>query len=572
MQTALQIRGDAAIAAHGARAGSFSDQLVLALAAIGITQYFGVPGGAIEPLFNALARSQRLNKVQLTTTRGEAGAAFAADGYYRETGRMAVCTSTTGPGISNLITAVINAHADRIPMLVLTPQITLAKQGRGGLQDSSSDGYDLERMLSECTRYSSTVSHPDQLGHKLTRAVRLALSAPMGPVHLSIPSDILAGRPATEVLRLCPTATANDPVDRRAVDELLDALNAARSPIFYVGDDAGSTVARLLDLALAARASVVSSPAGKRWLGHSHPAYLGVSGFSGHAEANRAVAAADLVVAFGATFDELSTNAWTALPETTLYSVDAHTEHAYRVPNAKPVVSSVASVVDAIAKHVPAPHAAVCNRRAPAARLLPNAGTGSVHPSYLMQWLSQALPPSVVVHIDAGNGFSWSTRDLLRSQPDTYRVSMGLSTMGWAISAAIGAAVASGRRTICVTGDGSMLMSSLELTVAVERNLPVTYLILNDASLGMVRHGQRLAEAESIAHEIAPVRFDRIAKACGARGLRITSAEELGRIPRSWLASDQGGPALIDVCIDRAAVPPMADRVKGLGLQGSNDV
>jgi acetolactate synthase I/II/III large subunit len=109
-----------------------------------------------------------------------------------------------------------------------------------------------------------------------------------------------------------------------------------------------------------------------------------------------------------------------------------------------------------------------------------------------------------------------------------------------------------------------MLMSSLELTVAVERNLPVTCVVLNDAGLGMVRHGQRLGGAESIAHEIAPVRFDRIAQACGAAGMRIDRLSDLASVPRDWLGSDEGGPCLLDVQIDRDAVPPMADRVLGL--------
>ncbi len=152
----------------------------IALTSVGITNYFGVPGGAIEPLFNALSRQQRAGLVNLTPTRSEAGAAFAADGYYRATGRIAVCTTTTGPGITNLLTAVMSAHADRIAMLVITPQVALSKQGRGALQDSSSDGYDLEKMLSECTRYSSIVTHADQLAHKLVRALSIALSSPTG--------------------------------------------------------------------------------------------------------------------------------------------------------------------------------------------------------------------------------------------------------------------------------------------------------------------------------------------------------------------------------------------------------
>jgi acetolactate synthase-1/2/3 large subunit len=320
----------------------------------------------------------------------------------------------------------------------------------------------------------------------------------------------------------------------------------------------------LFELAAALGALVVSSPAGKRWVGHHEPRYRGVLGFSGHEAAQRAAARADLILTFGATFDELSTNTWTVFPDVPLYAIDEHDRFAYRVPQARAVVGGAADVLSELSRRVPGDPAMT---PAPPSRIRlrdPEAGAGPVHPTTLMRWLSEALPDDVVVHVDAGNSFSWSTRDLLRPRPDTYRVAMGLSTMCWAISAVIGACVGRRRRALCVTGDGSMLMSSLELTVAVEQQLPVTYVVLNDSGLGMVRHGQRLGGAESIAHEITPVRFDELARACGARGRRVESCAELDSIERDWLRSDAGGPCLIDVCIDREAVPPMADRVCGL--------
>jgi acetolactate synthase-1/2/3 large subunit len=557
-------------ASHAAAVGSLADRLVETLAEAGIDTYFGVPGGAIEPLFNALARKEAEGAVKLIPMRSEAGAAFAADGYYRACGRIAVCTATTGPGIANLLTATMSAHADRIPLLVLTPQVALPKQGRGALQESSMDGYDLTRMLAECTLYSTTVTHPDQLVHKLERALATATGSRKGPVHLSIPSDILAGRAAARPPeRAHYRRSSLHPLDTAGVDALVRALLEARAPVFYVGDDAGRDAHGLRRLARMLGGTVVSSPAGKRWIGHLDPTYRGVLGFSGHAEAREAMRNADLMIAFGATFDELSTNAWTALPEIPIFSVDRHDAYAYRLPNARPVIADAGQVIQWVLEQLP--------RRAPLLSQLPRAPQqppalvqssidGPVHPSDLMRWLSYALPGDVVVHVDAGNSFSWSTRDLLRSTPDTYRVAMGLSTMCWAIAAVIGATVASPRRTLCLCGDGSMLMSSLELTVAVERQLPVTYVILNDSSLGMVRHGQRLAGAASIGHQIAPVRFDKIALACGARGARIECVADLQRVPHEWFASDSGGPAVIDVRIDREAVPPMADRVRGLGM------
>lgn len=556
-------RGDRPAAADAP--STLADQLVTLLADHGIDTYFGVPGGAIEPLYDAVARARDRGEARVIPMRSEAGAAFAADGYYRETGRLAACLVTTGPGIANLLTATMSAHADRVPAVLLTPQVALHKEGRGALQDSSPDGHDLPRALAACTRYSSVVSHPEQLPHKLAHALALARRAPSGPVHLSLPSDILRA-PARDTGAAFGTWSPPSPIDRGALAELEARVLAAELPVFYVGDDAGPIAAELLALVEALDTRIVSSPAGKRWLGHHEPRYEGVLGFSGHESAVRAIERADLIVALGATFDELSTNAWTIFPsEVPVYSVAEHAEFAYRVPRARPVIASPAAAIAALLARAPALLAVAPVDPASGVRERPlDDGAGPVQPTALMRWLSDVVAEDVVIHVDAGNGFSWSTCHLTRRRPDTYRVAMGLSTMCWAISAVIGACVGRRRRALCVTGDGSMLMSSLELTVAVGEQLPVTYVVLNDSGLGMVRHGQRLAGAEDIAHEIAPVRFDELARACGAQGFRVETLAELRALERCWLRDDAGGPCVIDVCIDREAVPPMAERVRGL--------
>jgi acetolactate synthase-1/2/3 large subunit len=546
---------------------SLADQLVQELAAHGIDTYFGVPGGAIEPLFNAIARQERAGRARLIAMRSEAAAAFAADGHYRASGRVAVCTGTTGPGISNLITGVMAAHADRVPMLVLTPQVAQAKQGRGGLQDSSPDGYDMTRILRECTRYSSNVVHAGQLAHKLRRALIALRTQPAGPVHLSLASDLLASRAESSAVS-APSWTPGPLVDEGSVTQLLRAIGAAHSPLFYVGDDAGLDAQGLFDLAPRLGGVVVSSPAGKRWIGHCDPAYAGVLGFSGHEQARAAALAADLVVAFGASFDELSTNAWSSFGPAQLFAVDGHFEHMHRLPQALPVISPTGHVVERLKRqaenassgqHWPPrnvnPHHASPRAPSPA---------GSIHPVALIDWLNRSLPDDVVVYADAGNGFSWSTQHLQRRLPGTYQVAMGLSSMCWAIGAAVGAAGARPRRTLCITGDGAMLMASLELTVAVQHRLPVTFLVLNDRSYGMVRHGQRLSGAETIACELAPVAFHDVARACGAAGIRVQDLRELGQVPESYLSDDTMGPCLIDAIVDREAVPPMAERVRAL--------
>ncbi len=560
-------RGRAIGTTPGAASITLSDSLVEVLGAHGVDTYFGVAGGAIEPLFNALARQERVGRARLVSMRSEAGAAFAADGFYRATGRPAVCTGTTGPGISNMITGLMSAHADRIPLLVLTPQVSQAKQGRGALQDSSTDGHDLTRMLRDCTRYSTAVTHPEQLPHKLARALWSLCAKPAGPVHLSIAQDILAGssdRVPFDAAR--GPFTLGNTVDGAAVDRLVEAVAHASAPVFYVGDDAGMDAERLFEVARRHGGLVVSSPAGKHWIGHLDGNYRGVLGFSGHRSAALAAEQADVVVAFGATFDELSTNAWTVFGSAPVYAVDAHVEHFHRCAGSRPILASTAEVVrrlleapSARARRAAVPVAAPALREDPA-----EPRPGPVHPARLMDFLNRRLPEDVVVHVDAGNAFSWSTHHLTRALPATYRVAMGLSTMCWAIGAAVGAAVARSRRTLCIVGDGSMLMSSMELTVAVQHQLPITFVVLNDACYGMVRHGQQLSGAEPIGFELGHVAFDRLAQACGAGGVRVETEQDLYGLPDSCFLDDAGGPWVIDVVIDRDAVSPMIERVRGL--------
>src|SRR3990172_5064205 len=175
------------IAQPAAEVPQIADLIVAYLEQMGIEYVFGVPGGAIEPLYNALARSARRGGPRPVVGRHETGAAFMADGYARETGRIGVCCATSGPGATNLITGVSCAYENEIPLLVITAQPSLHLLGRGALQESSGAGFDTVAMFRLCTRYSALISHPDQLERQLTTALLSAYQPTPGPVHLSIP-------------------------------------------------------------------------------------------------------------------------------------------------------------------------------------------------------------------------------------------------------------------------------------------------------------------------------------------------------------------------------------------------
>ena len=199
-----------------------ADLLVAYLEQIGVEYVFGVPGGAIEPLYNALARSERRGGIRHILARHEAGAAFMADGYARETGNIGVCCSTSGPGATNLITGVAGAYDNNIPMLVITGQPALPAFGKHPLQESACTGVNVLGMFRHCTRYNSLISHPKQLEPKLIAALQRATRAPRGPVHLTVPVDVFRSKSAlaTPSYDLRQLLAPSSMIDEDSVDTL----------------------------------------------------------------------------------------------------------------------------------------------------------------------------------------------------------------------------------------------------------------------------------------------------------------------------------------------------------------
>ena len=193
-----------------------------------------------------------------------------------------------------------------------------------------------------------------------------------------------------------------------------------------------------------------------------------------------------------------------------------------------------------------------------------------VKPQRLMNHLSQKLPEETRIFVDAGNSWSWATHYLTRANNEgLYRIAMGYGSMAWAIGAAIGSAMGNREApTLCIVGDGSYLMSAQEITVAAQHQLPVVFLVLNDSAMGMVMHGQRLGDQESIGWELNTVNYAALAQAMGIDGIVIESPAQLEKLDLEGLFY-KNGPTLIDVRIDRDEVPPMSDRIKGLAVNGS---
>ncbi|MCB1663548.1 MAG: thiamine pyrophosphate-binding protein [Pseudomonadales bacterium] len=599
------------------------DLLVAYLEQLKVEYVFGIPGGAIEPLYNALARSARRGGPKAIIARHETGAAFMADAYARNTGRLGVCCSTTGPGATNMLTGVASSFENSTPLLVITPQTSLNKFGRKAMQESGDTGIDLVGMYQFCTRYSTLVSHVEQFEHKLVSAIMTAFSSPSGPTHISIPSDILhakvAAGPSYNIHKLLQRPMMQDDF---SVNELIKLLTASKKTVFVLGVGAREAASQVIDVALALKATILTTPDGKSFISPYHPQFRGVIGFAGHRSANKALSdpAVDTVVVVGASLGEFTSNAWDtgAMLNNRLIHVDELEANFTRSPMAKlhvrgriatifeHVIASLAEreqkqkVIALIEDHQRSRPTSIENNRKDSSENMhfelddPRKifdDSIPIKPQWLMHQLTQIFPVNTRFLADTGNNLAWAIhylnpfdrrvgqrRQLSRWNSEQHRYDYGrrqrsnalfqvcaeFCSMGWSPGSAIGTALANpGEPVVCIVGDGSFLMSGNEITVALQEKLSVIFLVLNDTSLGMVKHGQILNESESIGHYLPKVNFSALAEAMGIPGYKVTTPKELKALNIDVICH-RAGPTLIEVIIDPDEVPPIATRIKGM--------
>jgi acetolactate synthase-1/2/3 large subunit len=591
-----------------------ADLIVSYLEQMGIEYVFGVPGGAIEPLYNALARSSRRGGPRPIVARHEAGAAFMADGYARETGKIGVCCATSGPGATNLITGVACAFDNGIPMLVITGQPSLPSFGKRALQESACTGVNTLGMFRHCTRYNSLISHPEQIESKLITALQRAVRAPRGPVHLTIPLDIMKSpspvdRPSYDIAK---KIRATSMLDVDATDQLMELLQRSSNPRLLIGGWCGEAIGSILQLAVLRDIPFVTTPDGKGLVNPYHPLFRGVFGFAGHPSASTLLNddSVDLILAVGTSMNEWTSSGWSdSLLNSKLVHIDESAEHLARSPMARlHVRGRLISIFDRLieraqktrensdfeyqrqrnSRETPLP--APSNEGMLAEPEKYTSLACPIKPQRLMHDLGRLFPPTTRFLADAGNSVAWSThylsptdrrigerrlsgggrrRDNGRRQTDAgwLRLTMDFAPMGWAIGGAVGTAAGNPNApVVCITGDGSLMMNGQEISVAVAEQLTVIFVILNDQALGMVKHGQRLAGAEQIGFELPATDFAAMARAMGADGYTVRSPEDMAKLDIDAICRKKG-PTLIDVFIDSEEVPPMNLRMQILGTE-----
>ena len=578
---------------------NIADLLIAYLEQMGIEVVFGIPGGAIEPLFDAMARSARRGGLRLVLARHETGAAFMADGFSRETRKIGVCCATSGPGATNLLTGVASAYDNNIPMLVITGQPALPTFGRHPLQESGCTGVNILSMFQACTRYNSLVSHPAQLEPKLISALQLANRTPRGPVHLSFPFDVMSAPSGKSMpsYNLANLLVPQSIVDENALRQLSDLVLHSRRIVVLIGGACGEAIGPILHLVAITGARFVTTPDGKGLVSPYHPQFCGVFGFAGHelAHATLRDPGVNLILAVGTGLGEWDSDGWSdSLLNERMVHIEESEDHLSRTPMAclhirGRILSVFMRLVELLCDYHPLggfPDAVPAHAR-PEERLKSESNSEPILPQRLMHELAQMFPPTTRFLADAGNSVAWAIHCLFpadrrlrerrlgnsrignvgrrKNDAGWLRLTNNFAPMGWAIGASIGTAIGEpGLPVVCITGDGSMLMSGQELTVAVAERLTVIFIVLNDSALGMVKHAQRLRHSESIGCELPQVNFAALARALGAPAHTIRSVADLQQLDMAAICARRG-PTLLDVMIEPNEVPPIQTRMRGLG-------
>lgn len=525
----------------------------------GIRVIAGIPGGSNLPLYDALSASRLIRHV---LARHEQGAGFMAQGMARVTGRAQVCFATSGPGATNILTAIADAKLDSVPVVCITGQVPVGMIGTDAFQEVDTYG-----LTIPITKHNFLVRSAEELPAVIPEAFRIAASGRPGPVLIDVPKDV---QQQTIRVDRWPEPGRPDPPPRipgPALKRIAALMNAAQRPILYLGGgvvsaNAGPAAARLAEKAglpvVATLLALGALPAG-------HPLFLGMLGMHGNRHVNLALEECDLLLAVGARFDDRATGKASAFcPHAKVIHIDIDDSEVGKVKNpASALIADAKSALEALLVRLRKNPRTAWRKRIKALKAahppqLPGLGDPAA-PYGLIRLAGEALGPEAIVATDVGQHQMWAAQAYPVRRPRHWLTSGGLGTMGFGLPAAIGAALAEPDKTVALfTGDGSLLMNIQELATLAEERLNVKIILLDNRALGLVRqqqhlfYGRRIFAADFRLH----ADFTAIARGFGLAAVNLAQSGDPARSLAQALR--RPGPVLIRAAIDaREQVLPM---------------
>ncbi len=525
--------------------------LIETLVEQGVDAVFGYPGGFVLNIYDELYKNS--DRITHYITCHEQGAAHAADGYARATGKVGVVIATSGPGATNLVTGIATAHLDSTPIVAITGNVPSTSIGRDGFQE-----VDITGVTMPITKHNYIVKDVNKLAATVREAFEIAKSGRPGPVLVDIPKDVQLAK--CEYEPAVPQKQPECPAIRQAdFDQAVELIRGSQRPFLYAGGGVviSNASEELVELSKRLHAPIGSSIMGLTAVPQDYPLFLGMTGMHGKYVSSRAMYEADLIIGIGTRFSDRAIGNQAAFSKgRKVLHIDIDpAEVGKNIPAYASLIGDVKQVLQKLL-------AADISRREdgwldrvremqadPDSHL--DMGHDRLNPQVIIETIRKKAPEDAIVATDVGQHQMWTAQYYKFNRPRTFITSGGLGTMGFGMGAAIGACIGSGRkRTVLFTSDGSFHMNLNELATAVTNKLPLTVVLLNNNALGMVRQWQKLFFNERYSQTTLSRKTDyvKLAEAFGAKGLRLTEFGQLDRVLDEALLED--GPVVVDAWID----------------------
>jgi acetolactate synthase-1/2/3 large subunit len=535
----------------------------------GITIVAGIPGGTVLPLYDALSQSTQIRHV---LARHEQGAGFIAQGMARTQGKPAVCMACSGPGATNLVTAIADARLDSIPLICITGQVPSSMIGTDAFQEVDTYGISIP-----ITKHNYLVRDISELPQVISDAFRIAQSGRPGPVWIDIPKDVQTAEIEIDVL---PEPGDRAPAPEFSAESVRDAaamINAAKRPVLYLGGGAINAADEIRQFAEKANLPTTMTLMALGMLPKAHPLSLGMLGMHGARSTNYILQEADLLIVMGARFDDRAIGKTEQFcPNAKIIHVDIDRAELGKIK--QPHVAIQGDVAEVLAQLIPQTDAteradwrqlvADLQREFPGA--IPTEGDPLSHYG-LINAVAACVDDSAIITTDVGQHQMWTAQAYPLNRPRQWLTSGGLGTMGFGLPAAVGAALSNpDRKVICFSGDGSLMMNIQEMATAAENQLDVKIILMNNEALGLVHQQQSLFYKQGVFAATYPgmINFMQIAAGFGLHTCDLNAEEDAHAALQA--AISRPGPALIHVRIDPEQkvypmVPPGAANTEMVG-------
>ncbi|MGE7953282.1 thiamine pyrophosphate-binding protein [Lysinibacillus xylanilyticus] len=532
----------------------------------GVQHIFGIPAGSVNAFFDELNEMSGLTPI---VTKHEGAASYMAAAYAKYTNQMSVCIGCSGPGGTNLVTGAANAMREHLPVLFLTGAVPVNTVGLNASQE-----LDAEPIFQPVTKYSITVKESKDLLKEVVKASEIAISGVPGPVHIAIPIDVQHEIVPNIEIPAPPKRTAIVP-NLDTIKNVAEELLTRKNGYILVGQGVRNSVEQLLELAEILNWPILTTPQAKGYIPENHPLLVGVFGFAGHEAASELIAEGDgqVLLIVGSSLGETATNNYNLNLTKNRFSIQM--DYDQSVFNRKyqidlPVLGDINVSLLLLIEELKTKGA---TQKSTALEVKENkeliGDIGEYNTKNVLSNIQKYLPSSTRYTIDIGEFMSYVIHHMKVLDYDTFDINVHFGAMGSGIGSAIGSKLAEPERpVVCITGDGCFFMHGMEILTAKEHNLPILFIVMNNARLGMVYHGHNLQfHRTHPSFEQNPVSISAMASAMGIPSFQVTELQDINQDMINNL-SNLNGPAVLEVVLTDNNTPPMGDRVKFLSSFG----